>query len=89
MKVSNPSASSPAGTVGVLRFRFPPDVIMIAVRLYLRYNLSYCDVEELLIERGVEADHVTVFRLVQRFTHPRLQAARHHETAAAGKPGGG
>jgi transposase-like protein len=34
-------------------FRFPPDVIVIAVRLYLRYNLSYRDVEELLLERGV------------------------------------
>jgi len=45
-------------------FRFPPDVIMVAVRLYLRYNLSYRDVEELLLERGVEADHVTVFRWV-------------------------
>ena len=43
-------------------FRFPPDVIMVAVRLYLRYNLSYRDVEELLLERGVEVDHVTVFR---------------------------
>jgi IS6 family transposase len=34
---------------------------MVAVRLYLRYNLSYRDVEELLLERGVEVDHVTVF----------------------------
>ncbi len=35
---------------------------------YLRFNLSYRDVEELLAERGIEADHVTVFRWVQRFT---------------------
>jgi transposase, IS6 family len=39
-------------------FRFPPDVIMIAVRWYLRYGLSYRDVEELLVERGVVVDHV-------------------------------
>ena len=51
-------------------FRFPPDAIIVAVRLYLRYNLSYRDVEELLIERGVEVDHVTIFRWVQRFTPP-------------------
>jgi len=57
-------------------FRFPPDVIMVAVRLYLRYNLSYRDVEELLLERGVEADHVTVFRWVQRFTPLLADAAR-------------
>ena len=32
-------------------FRFPPDVIVLAVRWYLRFNLSYRDVEELLVER--------------------------------------
>src|SRR5215207_7241912 len=50
-------------------FRFPTEVIVVAVRWYLRFNLSYRDVEELLVERGVEVDHVTVFRWVQRFTH--------------------
>ena len=40
-------------------FRFPPEVIVVAVRWYLRFNLSYRDVEELLVERGVEVDHVT------------------------------
>ena len=35
---------------------------------YLRYGLSYRDVEELLSERGVVVDHVTVYRWVQRFT---------------------
>jgi hypothetical protein len=34
-------------------------VIVVAVRWYLRYGLSYRDVEELLVERGVEVDHVT------------------------------
>jgi transposase-like protein len=43
-------------------FRFPPEVIVVAVRWYLRFNVSYRDVEELLVERGVEVDHVTVFR---------------------------
>ena len=41
-------------------FRFPPEVITIAVRWYLRYGLSYRDVEELLTERGVTVDHVTI-----------------------------
>jgi transposase-like protein len=36
------------------------------VRWYLRYALSYRDVEELLQERGVQVDHTTVFRWVQR-----------------------
>lgn len=48
----------------------------MAVRWYLRYCLSYRDVEELLIERGVEVDHVTVFRWVQRFTPLLADAAR-------------
>ncbi|MEV4135641.1 hypothetical protein AB0J72_26130 [Dactylosporangium sp. NPDC049742] len=47
-------------------YRFPPEVIVVAVRWYLRFGLSYRDVEELLLERGVEVDHVTVFRWVQR-----------------------
>jgi transposase-like protein len=42
--------------------------MVVAVRCYLRYWLSFRDVEELLVERGVEVDHVTVFRWVQRFT---------------------
>jgi transposase, IS6 family len=36
------------------RFRFPPEVITLAVRWYLRFGLSYRDVEELLAERGIE-----------------------------------
>src|SRR5205809_3143068 len=40
-------------------FRFPAEVIVVAVRWYLRYSLSYRDVEELLVERGVEVDQVS------------------------------
>ena len=57
-------------------FRFPPDVIMVAVRWYLRYGLSYRDVEELLAERGITVDHVSIFRWVQRFTPLLAEAAR-------------
>jgi IS6 family transposase len=57
-------------------FRFPPDVILLAVRWYLRYGLSYRDVEELLAERGIEVDHVTIYRWVQRFTPLLIEAAR-------------
>jgi transposase-like protein len=49
-------------------FRFPPEVISVAVRWYLRYGLSYRDVEELLAERGITVDHVTIYRWGQRFT---------------------
>ena len=57
-------------------FRFPPEVISVAVRWYLRYGLSYRDVEELLAERGITVDHVTVYRWVQRFTPEFIEAAR-------------
>ena len=57
-------------------FRFPPEVILVAVRWYLRYGLSYRDLEELLAERGIEVDHVTLFRWVQRFTPLLVDAAR-------------
>src|ERR1017187_8527663 len=57
-------------------FRFPREVISVAVRWYLRYGLSYRDVEELMAERGVTVDHVTVYRWVQRFTPEFIEAAR-------------
>jgi transposase-like protein len=57
-------------------FRFPSDVIVLAVRWFLRFGLSYRDVEELLTERGVEVDHVTVYRWVLRFTPLLAEAAR-------------
>ena len=57
-------------------FRFPAEVITVAVRWYLRYALSYRDIKELLAERGVEADHVTVYRRVQRITPLLPDAAR-------------
>jgi transposase, IS6 family len=47
-----------------------------AVRWYLRYGLSYRDVEELLAERGITVDHVTIYRWVQRFTPEFIEAAR-------------
>ena len=66
----------PAPRSSFAGFRFPPDVITLAVRWYLRYGLSYRDVEELLAERGITVDHVTVFRWVQRFTPVLIDAAR-------------
>jgi IS6 family transposase len=51
-------------------------VILLAVRWYLRYGLSYRDVEELLAERGIEVDHVTIYGWVQRFTPQLIDTAR-------------
>ena len=49
-------------------YRFPPDVIALAVRWYLRYRLSYADVAELLAERGVAVDPSTIYDWVREFT---------------------
>jgi hypothetical protein len=69
-------ARVPTPRSGFAGFRFPPEVILVAVRWYLRYGLSYRDVEELLAERGIEVDHVSVYRWVQRFTPLLIDAAR-------------
>ncbi len=57
----------PAPSSAFAGYRFPPEVITLAVRWYLRFGLSYRDVEELLAERGIEVDHVSIYRWVQRF----------------------
>jgi transposase-like protein len=67
---------APATRSAFAGFCFPPEVIVLAVRWYLRFGLSYRDVEELLAERGIEVDHVTVYRWVQRFTPLLADAAR-------------
>ena len=51
-------------------------MILLAIRWYLRYGFSYRDLEELLAERGIEVDHVTLFRWVQRFTPILMEASK-------------
>ena len=55
-------------------YRFPPEIILLAVRWYRRFGFP-TDVEELLAERGVDVDHVTIFRWVQRFTPELIDPA--------------
>jgi IS6 family transposase len=50
-------------------------MIVLTVRWYLRYGLSCRDLEELFAERGIEVDHVTVFRWVQCVTPLLADAA--------------
>ena len=55
-----------------------PEVILCAVRWYLRYSLSLRDVEELFAERGLTADHTTIWRWVQRYGPELAQRLRRH-----------
>jgi IS6 family transposase len=53
-------------------FRFPAEVILWAVRRYLRFPISHRDLEAMLADRGVAVDHVSLYRRVQRFA-PELE----------------
>src|ERR1700726_1172871 len=64
---------------GLFKWRqFEPEVILLAVGWYLRFSLSYREVEELLAERGLHADHVTVWRWVQRYAPELQRCLRRH-----------
>jgi len=45
--------------------QFQQDVIIVAVGYYLRYNLSYREVQEILYDRGINVSHTTIYRWVQ------------------------
>ena len=55
---------------------FPKDIILMGVRWYVAYPLSYRHVEELLEERGVPVDHATIQRWVVKYS-PLLEEAFH------------
>jgi transposase, IS6 family len=76
MRTANRSRRSIPARSTFAGFRFPPDVIVLAVRSYLRFGPSYRDLEELLTERGVVVDHVTIYRWVLRFTPLLADAVR-------------
>jgi transposase, IS6 family len=46
---------------------YPAEIILLCLRWYLRYSLSYRDLEELMSERGLRADHTTIYRWVQHY----------------------
>jgi transposase, IS6 family len=49
------------------RRRFSAEIILICVRWYCKYGISYRDLAEMMQERGVAVDHTTIFRWVQRY----------------------
>jgi transposase, IS6 family len=59
-------------------FRFPAEVILRAVRWYLQFPISYRDLERMLADRGVEVDHVSLYRWVQRFAPELEKRVRRH-----------
>jgi IS6 family transposase len=55
-----------------------PEIILLCVRWYLRYALSYRDLEEMMAERGMSVDHTTIFRWVQRYAPEIDRRSRPH-----------
>jgi hypothetical protein len=82
---TDPVITSLSGSSAPAGYRFPREVIALAVRWYLRYGLSYRDVEELLAERGIEVDHVTIYRWARTFTPELIDAARPARHASGNK----
>jgi IS6 family transposase len=54
------------------------DIILLCVRWYLRYALSYRDLEEMMLERGLHVDHTTIYRWVQRYAPELEKRSRSH-----------
>ncbi len=57
---------------------FEPEIILLCVRWYCRFQLSYRDLEEMMRERGLEVDHTTVWRWVMRYAPEINKRLRPH-----------
>jgi transposase, IS6 family len=57
---------------------FEPSLILLCVRWYCRYQLSYRDLEEMMRERGLSVDHTTVWRWVQKYAPEINKRIRPH-----------
>src|SRR6266852_1980992 len=57
---------------------FESEIILLCVRWYLRYSLSYRDLEEMMRERGLHVDHTTIYRWVQRYAPELEKCCRPH-----------
>ena len=64
---------------------FQADIILLCVRWYLRYALSYRDLEEMMLERGLHVDHTTVYRWVQRYAPELEKRCRPHLKFGSGR----
>ena len=57
---------------------FQPEIILLCTRWYLRYSLSYRDLEEMMLERNLTVDHTTIYRWVQKFAPEIDKRSRPH-----------
>ncbi len=57
---------------------YEADIILLCVRWYLRYSLSYRDLEEMMRERGLHVDHTTIYRWVHHYAPELEQRCKPH-----------
>ena len=57
---------------------YEADIILLCIRWYLRYSLSYRDLEEMMRERGLHVDHTTIYRWVQHYAPELDKRCRPH-----------
>jgi transposase-like protein len=57
---------------------YQAEIILLNVRWYLRYQLSYRDLEEMMIERSLSVDHTTIYRWVQEYAPELDKRCRPH-----------
>ena len=62
---------------------FPKDIILTTIRWYLRYKLSYRDIEELIAERGIDVDHSPINRWVVKYA-PLWVTTAHNDKRRVG-----
>src|SRR5215216_2590267 len=68
--------------------RVEKDIILLCVRWYLAYPLSYRNLEEMMEERGIQVDHSNIYRWVQKFTPPLEAAFRNGKKRPGAAVGG-
>jgi transposase, IS6 family len=66
------------------RRRFPVEIILLCVRWYCKYGISYRDLAEMMQERGVEVDPSTIFRWVQRYAPEIEKRVRRYQGHRSG-----
>jgi hypothetical protein len=66
------------------RRRFPVTIILLCVRWYCKYGISYRDLAEMISERGVEVDPSTIFRWVQRYAPEIEKRVRRYQGYRSG-----
>ena len=62
---------------------FPKEIILYAVFFYVRYGVSYRDLEEIMEERGVNVDHATLNRWVVNYSPPVTEEAKKRKRTGA------